>query len=104
MTIKQAPPTPNVVPKGIATPSLLSQIVTSKYQYSVPLYRQESMFKQYGIELSRQTMSAWMLRCAETLQPLYKLLRQKLLAEPVLHADETSLKVINEDKSTCYMV
>ena len=101
--IKQALPAKNVVPKGIATPSLLSQIVTSKYQYGLPLYRQESMFKQYGIELSRQTMSAWMLRCAEALQPLYEQLRQTLLAQSVLQADETTLNVINEDKSTCYM-
>ncbi|WP_165942925.1 IS66 family transposase zinc-finger binding domain-containing protein, partial [Marinomonas flavescens] len=55
--IKQAPMPPSIMPKGIATPSLLSQIITGKFQYSLPLYRQESMFKQYGIELSRQTMS-----------------------------------------------
>jgi transposase len=27
------------IPKSIATPSLLSQIITSKYQYGLPLYR-----------------------------------------------------------------
>ncbi|WP_460314546.1 transposase, partial [Aliiglaciecola aliphaticivorans] len=32
-TIKQAPVPNSVIPKGYATPSLLSQIVTSKYQY-----------------------------------------------------------------------
>ena len=37
------------IPKGIATPSLLSQIISSKYQYALPLYRQETLFKQYGI-------------------------------------------------------
>ncbi len=54
-TIKQAPVTVSPIPKGIATSSLLSQLVTSKYQYGLLLYRQESMFKQYDIALSRQT-------------------------------------------------
>lgn len=101
--IKQAPVLPAIIPKGIATPSLLSQIATSKYQYGLPLYRQESMFKQYGIDLSRKTMANWMIRCAESLEVLYKLLRQILLQQAVIQADETTLKVVNEEKSTCYM-
>ena len=101
--IKQASALPAIIPKGIATPSLLSQIATSKYQYGLPLYRQESMFKQYGIELSRKTMADWMIRCAESLEVLYKLLRQTLLQQSVIQADESTLKVVNEDKSTCYM-
>ena len=64
-TIKQAPVPNSIIPKGYATPSLLSRLITSKYQYGLPLYRQEAMFKQFGIELSRQTMSDWMMKCAE---------------------------------------
>jgi transposase len=58
VVIKQAPLPPSIIPKSFATPSLLNQIITSKYQYALPLYRQESMFKQYGIVPSRQTMSS----------------------------------------------
>lgn len=101
--IKQAPVPKAIIPKGIATPSLLSQIVTSKYQYGLPLYRQEVMFKQYGIELSRKSMADWMIKCADSLQILYDRLRQTLLQQAVIMADETTLKVIGEDKSTCYM-
>ena len=101
--IKQAPAPPAIIPKGIATPSLLSQIVTSKYQYGLPLYRQESMFRQYGIDLSRKSMADWMIRCSESLEVLYTLLRQILLQQSVIQADETTLKVVNEEKSTCYM-
>lgn len=101
--VKQAPVPPAIIPKGIATPSLLAQIITSKYQYGLPLYRQEAMFKQYGIDLSRQTMADWMLRCADVLQILYDLLKQLLLQQAVIMADETTLKVVNEAKSTCYM-
>ena len=57
--IKIAPVPPSPIPKSFATPSLLSQIISSKYQYSLPLYRQESLFAQHGIALSRQTMADW---------------------------------------------
>jgi transposase len=60
--IQIAPVPPSPIPKGIATATLLSQIITSKYQYALPLYRQESMFKQYGIELNRKTMANWMMK------------------------------------------
>lgn len=55
------------ISKSIATPSLLSQIIMCKYQFGLPLYRQETLFADIGIELSRQTMSSWMLRCADLL-------------------------------------
>jgi len=99
--IAAVPPTP--IPKSIATASLLSQIITSKYQYALPLYRQESLFKQYGIELNRKTMASWMIRSSELLGPVYQRLYQVQLRQSVINADETPLKVIHEDKNQCYM-
>ena len=95
------PATP--IPKSIATPSLLSQIISCKYQFGLPLNRQETMFSDIGLELSRQTMSSWMLRSAQLLEPLYRRLKEVLLAEPAIHADETPLKVIKAEKATSYM-
>ena len=103
VAIKIAPVPPTPIPKSIATASLLSQIITSKYQYALPLYRQEQMFKQYGIELSRKTMADWMIRCGELLVPIYQRLKTIQLQQTVMNADETPLKVIHEDKSRCYM-
>ena len=101
--IQIAPVPPSPIPKGFATATLLSQIITSKYQYALPLYRQESLFKQYGIELSRKTMADWMLKCADLFKPLYARLQEILLQQEVIQADETTLKVINEDKVKSYM-
>jgi len=103
VTIKQAPVPASPIPKSFATASLLSQIITSKYQYGLPLYRQENLFKEYGIPLSRQTMSSWLLKCADLLKPLYDKLHQILLLQRVIQADETTLKVIESDKAKCYM-
>jgi transposase len=93
----------SIIPRGYATPSLLSQIITSKYQYGLPLYRQEAMFKQYVIELSRKTMSDWMMKCAELLKLLYDRLYELILEQRAIAADETTLKVVKEDKAKCYM-
>jgi len=101
--IKITPMPVSPIPKSIATPSLLSQIITSKYQYSLPLYRQETMFKQHGIELNRKTMSEWMIKCSTLFKPIIEQLHQHLLKQPVVQADETTLKVIQEDKNKCYM-
>jgi len=101
--VKIAPVPLTPIPKSIATPSLLSQIITSKYQFSLPLYRQETMFKQHGIYLNRKTMSEWVIKSSRLFEPIIEHLHQHLLKQPVVQADETTLKVIKEDKSKCYM-
>lgn len=101
--IKQASMPAMPINKGIASSSLLSQLITSKYQYGLPLYRQEAMFKQYGIELSRQTMSSWIDKSATLFAPLVERLKAELLRQPTLFADETPLKVVKSDKVNSYM-
>lgn len=103
VNIKIAPVPSTAIPRSIATASLLSQVITSKYQYALPLYRQESLFKQYGIELSRKTMANWMLQSSQLLNRVYQRLHEVQLQQAVIHADETPLKVIHEDKNQCYM-
>lgn len=87
----------------VKSASLLSQLITCKYQFGLPLYRQETLLGDIGIELSRQTMSNWMLRCAELFSPVYQRLKEALLSQAVIHADETPLNIINADNVTSYM-
>jgi hypothetical protein len=60
------------------------------------------MFKQYGIELSRQTMSSWIDKSATLFAPLVERLKAELLRQPTLFADETPLKVVKSDKVNSY--
>jgi len=103
VSIQIADVPPAIIPKSMATPSLLAQIISSKMHYGMPLYRQEKLFTQAGIELSRQTMSRWLITCAEKLEPLLQLMKTKLLQQPAIWADETTVNVLDVDKSTCYM-
>jgi transposase len=83
--------------KSIASPSILSYIMTQKYVESLPLYRQEQQFARLGVFLSRQTMANWMLHGAHTwLELLYRRMHEHLLQEKILHADETSFQVLRE--------
>ncbi len=103
VTIQIADVPPAIIPKSMATPSLLAQIISSKMHYGLPLYRQEKLFNQAGIELSRQTMSRWLITCADKLEPLLALMKATLLQQPALWADETTVNVLDVEKSTCYM-
>ena len=86
-----------LIPGGFAMPEAVAHIIPQKFIMGSPLYRQEQEWKNHGIELSRQTMSNWMLKCVELyLEPLYERLHEKLLQREVLHADETTLQVLKE--------
>jgi len=42
-------------------------------------------------------MANWVVRCAQDwLTPIYDRMKQQLLEEPVLHADETVVQVLHE--------
>ncbi|MFA0332281.1 transposase, partial [Vibrio cyclitrophicus] len=100
--IVQKPSPQSLIPKSFATESLLTNIILGKYQYAMPLYRQESLFTQSGIELSRTTMASWVIQVSEKFAPLYAALKENLLQQVVVQADETPLNVLKEEKK-CYM-
>ena len=95
-SVKIAPVPPQIIPKSYATAALLAHIITAKFIDSLPLYRQEKQFSRLGIDLSRATMSSWMLRVASRCQPLLPLLRQEIRSGPLINADETTLQVMKE--------
>ncbi len=53
--IVQKPTPQSTIPKSLTIESLFADIIFGKYQYALPLYRQESLFILSGIELSRTT-------------------------------------------------
>lgn len=79
--------------------SLLASIVVSKYKDHLPLHRQEEIYKRHGIYLARQTMCDWVLKVVDALAPIYKRIHQVLLEQNYLHADETTIKVQDIDKT-----
>ncbi|QTL37053.1 IS66 family transposase [Pseudoalteromonas viridis] len=48
-------------------------------------------------------MADWMFRCAGLFKPLYDRPHEVLLQQPVLDGDETTIKVLKEDKSYMWL-
>lgn len=90
-----------VLNHSIVTPSLLAAILNTKYVNSVPLYRLEQEFKRYEVNLSRQVMANWVIRGSERyLSLLYDRMHQELYKSPLLHADETPVKVVRDGRES----
>ena len=95
-----APVPPQLLPKSLATPSLLAHITTAKFVDGLPLYRQEAQFHRLGVPLGRATMAGWMIKLGAThVVPIINLLNEQLLDAPLIHCDETRLQVLKSDKA-----
>uniref|UniRef100_UPI0009A9F40B IS66 family transposase n=1 Tax=Salmonella enterica TaxID=28901 RepID=UPI0009A9F40B len=84
-----------IIDKGQPGPGLLTQVVIGKYRDHLPLYRQQQIFAREGVDIPRNTLSAWVGAVAVALAPLAQALREELLSRDILHADETPLTVLN---------
>lgn len=84
---------------SIATPSLVSAVINSKYTNAVPLYRQEQEFARNDVNISRQTMANWVIRTSERyISLVYDRLKEELVKSGVIHADETPVMVTKDGR------
>jgi len=86
------------LPKAIAGPGLLAQVVIDKYVDHLPLHRQQQRFSREKINIPYSTITDWVSNTCELITPLYEALRKEVLASNYLHADETPIKVLDKDK------
>src|SRR5699024_12663264 len=66
----------------------------------MPLYRQESKFKDLGQPVYRNNMAQWCIRFGDAAKPLLQLMREVQNSGNYLQADETRLQVLKEDGKT----
>ena len=84
---------------SIATPSLVSAIINSKYTNALPLYRQEQEFARNDVNISRQTMANWVMIAAERyISLLYDRMKEEIIKSSVIHADETPVVVTKDGR------
>ncbi|PRR78248.1 IS66 family transposase [Clostridium luticellarii] len=93
--------------KSMASHELLSHVINLKYQYAMPLYRQETYFDMLGASLSRQTLSNWIIATADEFEAVYDVMKEKLLESHYVQADETTVVVVDskgqDSKAKKYM-
>lgn len=84
---------------SIVTPSLEAAVLNGKYVNALPLYRIEQEFKRNDVNISRQVMANWTIKCAENyLSLLYDRLHKELFSFEVLQADETTVEVSKDGR------
>ena len=85
-------------PGSMASASIVAHVAVSKFDYGLPLYRQERAIDSAGIiHLSRQTLANWMLQGSNQLYVIYLFMRTMLLNRDIIHADETTVQVLKEN-------
>jgi transposase len=95
----ECPPAPPAVfEKSWAEVSRLAGLLIDKFRYHLPLYRQHQRLAQAGIRLSRGTLTQWVHRTAELLEPIYHALLSSILQSQVLAMDETPIKAGRQGK------
>jgi len=85
-----------IIPKSIAHSSVIADVIIRKFVDGLPFYRQEVIHAREGIDLSRQTMSGWVIQLHERVSPLMAVMKRLLYQGRVIHIDETRLQVLNE--------
>ena len=93
-TIQAAALPAQIIDKGIPAPGLLAQVVIAKHDDHLPLYRQTEIYARSGVHIARSSMAQWVGTCGVRLAPIAQALREFILQQPVIHADETPVKLL----------
>lgn len=89
------------IEKGIPGASVVAMLMVGKFVDHLPIYRQNAIFKRSGINLHYNTVLDWTNHGLDVLTPLYELLKRKILKSIYLQADETGLRVLDNEKNGC---
>ncbi|MBV9542409.1 MAG: IS66 family transposase, partial [Alphaproteobacteria bacterium] len=87
-----APVPAAIVPRGLGGDRLVLHIAHQKYGLGLPLYRQRGDWLRDGVDLTTQTACSWMDHLARRLAGVVGAIRQQILAQPVLHLDDTPIR------------
>jgi transposase len=92
------PAPPAVFEKSFPDVSLVAGLLIEKFVSHLPLSRQPQRLVQAGIRLSRSTLTQWVQRAADLLEPIYYALLSSILQSWRLTLDETPLKAGRREK------
>jgi len=85
-----------LIPHSLGSASVIAEIIHQKFEQGVPLYRQLKDWQRMGLELSETTISNWVIKGSQVIEPLYNLMRRELVGHAYLQGDETPMEVLHE--------
>jgi transposase len=93
-----APVPESLLTRCKADESFLADILVKKFADHLPLYRQSEMLARYGIHVSRQILSKWVVKCGLALKPLYEEMQSQILKSKNLFIDEVPVDMLSPGK------
>ena len=96
--IKTAPGPARVIDKSLLSPSFLAHVITERFGMHMPYNRMEQEYADEGLDLSRSVLQRSAAKCAELLEPIYEQLGREVIAQPVVHTDDTPVTVARDEK------
>jgi transposase len=91
-TLHVAPVPPSLIPKGKASDAFVLDVICKKYALGLPLYRQLGDLNARGADVNAAWLSDLIKQAAAVFAPVYDALRQHLLRQRLLYADETPIR------------
>jgi transposase len=79
--------------KGLCGPGLLAHALTAKFADHTPLHRLAGQLARCGVTVARSTLGDWLAGAAGLLDPLVRLMHERLLLARVIHGDDTFVKL-----------
>ena len=85
--------------KCMASESVLADILVQKFVYHLPFYRVIQKYREMGVSVSDSTLGGWYAAVCEKLKPIYDRLKADILSSPYIQVDESTVPVIDNEKS-----
>ncbi len=99
-TIVSADLPESLLPASKADDSLLADILVKKFADHLPLYRQSEIMAREGINVSRQLLAQWVVKCGLALKPLYNKMSEIVLESNNVFADEVPVDMLSPGKGS----
>lgn len=86
------------MPKSIAGVSLIAHIIVRKFVEHMPFYRQIQAFERdYRWQIPSSTLNDWFVSVCTMLEPLYEILKQRVLESGYMQVDESPIQVLDNN-------
>ncbi|MGL5979269.1 MAG: IS66 family transposase, partial [Phocaeicola sp.] len=97
----QAPLPKAIIGGNYVAADFLAHLITSKFIYHIPEYRQIKMHTELGTKLPTSTINDWVHSVANKLFPLYESLCEEVLQSDYLQIDEVPWKIADRAGKSC---
>jgi transposase len=94
--VELAPKPYQPINKGYATSGLITHIGVSKFDWHLPLYRQERIYLAQSVPIARSSMCRWLKEAADMLDIIVKRMHQLMLISRLIQSDSTTMPVIKK--------